>query len=62
MNKEIFKQVLGYQNYLVSNMGRVYSKTRKKYLVPVKDGKGYMYVNLSENGVTKTCKIHRLVE
>ena len=62
MNKEIFKQVLGYRDYLVSNMGRVYSKKRKKYLIPVKDGKGYMYVNLSENGVTKTYKIHRLVE
>ena len=61
MIKEIFKQVRGYENYLVSNMGRVYSKTRKKYLVPVKDKKGYLYVNLSEGGVTKTCKIHRLV-
>ena len=59
--KEIFKQVLGYNNYLVSNYGRVYSKTRKKFLVAVKDKKGYMYVNLSEGSITKTCKIHRLV-
>lgn len=61
MNKEIFKQVLGYSNYLVSNYGRVYSKTRKKFLVAVKDKNGYMYVNLSEDSITKTCKIHRLV-
>lgn len=61
MNKEVFKQVLGYNNYLVSNYGRVYSKSRKKILVQAVDKYGYHYVNLSQNGDYKAVKVHRIV-
>ena len=61
MKREVFKQVLGFSNYLVSNYGRIYNKQRKRFLVPVTDIKGYQYVNLSQMGKTKTCKVHRLV-
>ena len=61
MNKEIFKEVVGFQNYLVSNYGRIYSKKRKMYLKPSVDKYGYLYVNLSSDGTWKTIKVHRIV-
>ena len=52
--------------YKVSNLGRIlslnYKNTGKsKLMTPVDDGCGYLKVNLSKNGETKTCKVHRLV-
>jgi len=66
MKQEIWKTIEGYENYEISNLGRVKSlgnnKTRKeKILKPVKDRKGYLVVSLCQNGSMKTCKIHRLV-
>lgn len=61
MKKQIFKRINGYSNYLISNYGRVYSETRKKFLIPAKDRNGYLYVNLCNGTKTKTVKIHRLV-
>lgn len=34
---------------------------RKKFLKPMADKDGYLYVSLSKNSKTKTCRIHRLV-
>lgn len=61
MNKEVFKQALGFSNYLVSNYGRVYNKSRKKYLTPSRDRYGYCSVNLCQNGKVTSVKVHRLV-
>ena len=52
--------------YKVSNLGRIlslnYRRTGKaKLMNPGTDKKGYLKVNLSKNGETKTCKVHRLV-
>ena len=52
--------------YKVSNLGRIlslnYRNTGKAELLnPFEDTGGYLRVELSKNGETKTCKVHRLV-
>ena len=52
--------------YKVSNLGRIlslnYRNTGKtKLRKPVEIGKGYLRVELSKNGESKTCLVHRLV-
>ena len=52
--------------YQVSNLGRIlslnYRNTGKaKLRTPVEDKAGYFTVQLSKNGETKTCLVHRLV-
>ena len=67
MDKEIWCDVKGYEGlYQVSNWGNVkslnYKRTGKeKILRPCKDGNGYLYVVLFENGKYKLYKVHRLV-
>lgn len=63
---EIFKEIEGYENYQISNLGNVkslnYKRTGKdKILKPIKDKKGYLMVNLCKQAKSKTYKIHRLV-
>lgn len=62
---EIFKDVVGYENYYsVSNIGNVVSKRSGKTLKPfkVKDGLTYYYqVGLFANGKLSTKRVHRLV-
>lgn len=48
-------------NYLVYQDGRVYSINRNIFLKPTYDEKGYLRIGLSNNGVSKTYKLHRLV-
>ena len=55
-----------YEGFEVSNLGRVkslnYRRTgRAELLNPFKDTGDYLRVELSKNGETKTCKVHRLV-
>lgn len=61
--KEIWKHINGYEDYMVSNLGRVKSLKRgkEKILVPLPNGKGYYKVCLWRNGSQKSFKIHRLV-
>lgn len=63
---EIWKDIEGYPNYQVSNMGRVkslnYNRTGKeKILKGIKNRKGYLQVGLCKEGLQKTVKVHRLV-
>ena len=55
---EQFKDIPGYPDYQVSNLGRVYSKCRKIYLKPRKHNKGYLKVIMPGR---KQFFIHRLV-
>lgn len=48
-------------NYLVYQDGKVYSLNRNKFLKPAYDERGYLRIGLSNNGVSKTYKLHRLV-
>lgn len=63
---EQWKDIKNYDNYMVSNLGRVkslnYNRTGKeRVLKPSKDKDGYLIVGLYKNGKGKTHKIHRLV-
>lgn len=68
--QEIWKTVITpegvYENYKVSNLGRIkslnYNKTGKEKLLSLcKDKNGYLYINLCKNGVRKIYRLHRLV-
>jgi hypothetical protein len=69
---EVWKDVVGYEGiYQVSNLGNVkrISKTRGvniKYkndyiLKPMDNGKGYLRVKLTNNGISKRVMLHRII-
>lgn len=60
---EIWKKIEGFEDYEVSNLGRVKSikKGKERILKPAINIKGYLRVNLCENGKKKEMKIHQLV-
>ena len=58
---EKFKQIKNYENYSVSNYGKIRNDKTGRILKPQKNTCGYLFVVLYENGVCKTLKIHRLV-
>jgi hypothetical protein len=60
---EIWKEVKGYDGYLISNLGNVKSfrRNREKLLNPSIDGTGYLTVCLYDNKIKCTKKIHQLV-
>lgn len=71
---EIWKKIKGFENYEVSNYGRIKSLSRivvhkngfinnKKEIIlkPQPDKNGYLLINLISNKKPKTFKIHRLV-
>ena len=58
---EIWKNINGYENYQVSNLGNVKSCKRNKMLKPYKDIWGYLRVTLHDKNGSKHFKIHRLV-
>lgn len=53
--------IKGFENYQITDDGRVWSKRSKKWLKPTKDGGGYYFINLCKNGVVYNKHIHRLV-
>ena len=74
MNMEEWRDIQGYDGYYqVSNLGRVRSLDRYlpfngtislkkgRILKQGNDGNGYKQVNLSKDGKTKMCRVHRLV-
>ena len=52
--------IAGFDSYMISSCGRVYSIKRKKALKPFCANK-YLYVKLFNNGKPKNFRIHRLV-
>ena len=71
--KEEWRDIQGFPNYQISNLGNVKSKERytkqrngmnlrkEKLLTPQKDHKGYLYVRLYNESGWKYFKIHILV-
>lgn len=57
---EEWKELTHYNNYEVSNLGKVRNKKTKRILKPGCKG-GYHVVGLSHNGKTKTFSVHQLV-
>lgn len=60
-NKEIFKEIPNYEEYLISNIGRVYSKKNNKFVKCWISNKGYYSVSLCKNGKKKNFLVHRLI-
>ena len=64
---EEWRQVPGYDNYEVSNLGNVRSnnltrfKIANRILKPQINGRGYLHVSLSKGGIAKSIRIHRIV-
>lgn len=59
----ILKDIEGYEGrYQISDTGQVYSLVSKKYRKLQDDGRGYLFVRLTNGkGTVKNEKIHRLV-
>ncbi len=61
MEKEIYKEIAGFPNYLVSNLGNVKNKNSNKLLKPYLT-RGYPRVSLYDANGKRYCKlVHRLV-
>lgn len=58
---ERFKPAVGYDGYLISDYGRVYSCKTNKFLTQAPNAKGYNRVELCVNGKAKNVSVHRLV-
>ena len=63
MIQEIFKKIIGFENYEISNLGNVKSNkfNKERILKPRKNSNGYLYVNLSKNKKYKSIMVHKLV-
>jgi len=54
-------EVKDYENYLIYDDGRVYSKYKNRFLKPALDNYGYYKVHLFKDGKKKKFRIHRLI-
>ena len=61
MSEEIWKPILDYENYVVSNLGNLKNIKRNKLLSPGLDKDGYKLVILYKNNKPSTRRVHRLV-
>ena len=61
MEEEEWRKIEGYDNYSISNFGRVRNDKTKKIRKTYINKEGYSTLNLSNNGVLKKFSIHRLV-
>ncbi len=57
---EEWRDISGYPNYMISNLGRVWNAKFDRFLKPAIIH-GYEYVDLCTNGERKQFQIHRLV-
>jgi hypothetical protein len=57
---EIWK-LIGIGEYAISNLGNVKSKNGTRQLKPSLNKQGYLTVCITDNGIKKTTKIHKLV-
>ena len=56
------RDVKGYEGiYGITSCGKVWSYRRQKFLTPISDKDGYLYVNLYKEKRMKPFRIHRLV-
>lgn len=57
---EIWTQIPGYNNYKISNYGRIVNITNNTLKRTPLDNNGYPHVNLWEKGKNKTFQVHKL--
>ncbi len=65
---EIWRPIPNYKSYLASSLGRIKSfsptnsvNRKDKILSQHKNKRGYPCVNLQENGIKQSCRVHRLI-
>lgn len=59
---EILKDIIGYEGeYQISNLGRVWSLKRNRFLLPDITGRGYYKVCLCKSNIKKGCCVHKYV-
>jgi len=61
MENEIWKIILDFPNYEISNLGNIRNINTKYILKPTKNNSGYLRVNLYRNKYIKTLYVHRIV-
>ena len=61
MEEEIWKEIEGFDNYQISNLGRVKNIKFDRLVKPLLDNRGYIMVNLYKNGKMKRLLLHRLI-
>ena len=61
LNVEVFRSIDCYDNYAISTCGRVKNTKTGKILKGSVDSYGYLIIDLYENAIRKTHKIHRIV-
>ena len=54
-------EIVGYENYLIYEDGKVYSKNSKRYLKPWINSRGYKLIDLWKKEGKKAHTVHRLV-
>ena len=57
---ESYNWIPGYENYTVSDYGRIYNSSTREYIKPYEKN-GYLYVDLCKNGEKRHCTVSRLV-
>lgn len=55
------KVIESFPNYTITDSGIIYSKKSNKIMKQHLDKDGYLVLNLSNNGIKKQCRVHRLV-
>jgi len=58
---EEWRPIEGYEDYLVSTLGRVQNRRSKGRFMKYRMFGGYLEVRLRKNGVAKNLRVHRLV-
>ena len=61
MEKEIWKAIEGYENYKVSNLGRVKNANTGRIIKPMKKGNLAHQVTLSKQGLLKSLMLEKLI-
>lgn len=59
--QEIWKTIKDFENYQISNHGRVKSLVRKERIMKAMLKHGYLYIGLIKNGKQYKFRVHRLV-
>ncbi len=60
-HEELFVEIVGFPNYLVSSYGRIINQVRGNDLRPSASTDGHMKVLLYCNGISLTRQVHQLV-
>jgi hypothetical protein len=58
---ERWRRIQGFENYLISTMGRLYNKTTHKYLYGSLKYDGYVRISLRKNKKSVDKTVHRLI-